>query len=179
MGGFLGLVNKNWYVVQTKPLREETTSKLLSQGGFEVFFPKIKIFSRTVRKSETGPLAERIKPLFPSYLFVYSNLHNFDELRTLRYTRGVNKIIGDNGRPISLREEVIETIRQRVGKEGYIEQGAFLKPGDKVIVQKGVLRDLIGIMEKPIDEKGRIEVLFKIVHHQMRAKVYCGDVEKF
>lgn len=170
---------KNWYVVQTKPLREEAVFKLLSKGGVEVFFPKIKAFLQTTRKNGTNPLLERIKPLFPSYLFICSDLQNFGELRMIRYTRGVNKIIGENGQPISLKEEVIDTIKQRMGMKGYIEQGALLRTGDKVVVKKGVLKDLIGILEKPVDEKGRIEILFKIVHHQMRAKVYCGDIERF
>lgn len=166
-------------MVQTKPLREEAVKKLLFQGGFEVFLPKIKTFYQAMRRNGSSPFLERVGPLFPSYLFIHSNLENFHELRMIRYTRGVNKIVGAKSLPIPIQDEIVETIRQRIGMKGYIEQGALLKSGDKIVVKKGVLRDLIGILEKPVDEKGRVEVLFKIVHHQMRAKVYCGDIEKF
>lgn len=127
----------------------------------------------------SGPPGERIKPLFPSYLFVRLSLENLGDFKTVRYTRGVNKILGGDNGPVAIDERVLQVIQNRVGERGVIEQQEFLKPGDKVVMKKGVLKDLIGILEKSVDEKGRIEVLFKIVHHQMRAKVYCGDLEKY
>jgi len=133
--------------------------------------PKIKYFIG-------GSFQERIKPLFPSYLFVRFDLEDADHLKVVRYTRGVNKIIGGRSGPISIQKTVIETIRGRIGERGYIEQGMLLKQGDRVVVRRGVLRDLIGVLEKPMDDRGRVEILFKIVYHQMKAKVHVADLEK-
>ncbi|MDO8527697.1 MAG: transcription termination/antitermination NusG family protein [Deltaproteobacteria bacterium] len=170
--------SKQWYVVQTKPQKEESVYQLFVRGGFNAFFPKIKTFIRARGRSASLLLSERVKPLFPSYLFINMNLDDYNGLRTIRYTRGVNKIIGDGEGPIAIGEELIDTIREKVGEKGFIEQGALLQPGDKVLVKRGVLSDLIGILEKPIDDKGRVEVLLKIVHHQMRAKIFVSDLEK-
>lgn len=168
---------KRWYVVHTKPKKEESVHQLFVKGGFEVFLPRIKTFFHSNREN-SNLISDCIKPLFPSYLFIRLGMECFDDFRKIKFTRGVNKIIGDDEGPLPLPNEIIETIQTRIGARGFIEQGAFLKPQDRIIVKRGVLKDLIGILEKPMDDKGRVEVLFKIVHHQMRAKVYCGDLEK-
>lgn len=168
---------KHWYVVHTKPQKETNVHRLFVQGGFEAFLPKIKTFFRS-RKNGAESFADRVKPLFPSYLFIRLAPASFDDFRTIKYTRGVNKIIGGETGPIPVEETMIQVIQGRVGPKGYVELGAMLKAQDRVIVKRGVLKDLIGILEKPVDDKGRVEVLFRIVRHQMRAKVYCGDLEK-
>lgn len=170
-------MSKSWYVVQTKPQKEVSVFKLLCNGGFEAFLPKIKTFFQRSRNG-SGSVLDRIKPLFPSYLFVRLPLNDFNEFRTVKYTRGVHKLVGNPEGPIPITETIITIIRNRIGEQGYIEQGHFLKPKDRVVVKRGVLKDLIGILEKPMDDRGRVEVLFKIVHHQMHAKVFCGDLEK-
>lgn len=168
---------KNWYVVQTKPQKESNVQRLFEEGGYESFLPKIKTFLRSRRKGIEN-FGDRIKPLFPSYLFVRLEPLSANEFRTVKFTRGVNKIVGSPEGPIPIQEEVVAVIRERVGAKGFIEQGAFLKTNDKVVVKRGVLKDLIGVLEKPMDDKGRVEILFKIVKVQMRAKVFCGDLEK-
>ena len=154
-----------WYVLQTKPQREATVFQLLHNGGFEAFLPKILI-------------SERIKSLFPSYLFLHSDLSDNNHFKTIRYTRGVNKIVGGTEGPIPIEDAIVEAIRERIGEKGYIEQGSLLKPGDKVIVKKGILKDLMGILEKPVDDKGRVEVFLKILNNQMKAKIHCKDLER-
>lgn len=166
---------KHWYVVHTKPQKENNVHQLLAQGGFEAFLPKIKTFFRA-RKSGSE-FVDRIKPLFPSYLFIRLGREP-ENFRVVKYTRGVNKIIGGEIGPIPVDDALVEVIQERVGVQGYVEQGALLKTQDRVMVKRGVLKDLIGILEKPVDDKGRVEVLFKIVRNQMRAKIYCGDLEK-
>lgn len=166
----------HWYAVHTKPAKESNVYQLFVQGGFEAFLPKIKTFFHTTKEG-TRQAHDRIRPLFPSYIFIKLEKAAQD-FRMVKYTRGVHKILGGNEGPVSIPDAVITLIKSRVGERGIIEQGTFLKPQDKVVVKRGVLKDLIGILEKPIDDKGRVEVLFRIVHHQMRAKVYCGDLEK-
>lgn len=171
------MADSSWYVVHTKPQKEENVHQLFVQGGFESFLPKIKTFFSTTRNN-SKILSDRIKPLFPSYLFIRLQQDKWNDLRTIKYTRGVHKILGGLDGPVSIPFDIIQIIQERTGDRGFIEQGAFFKPKDKVLVKRGVLKDLIGILEKPVDDKGRVEVLFKIVHHQMRAKVFCGDLEK-
>lgn len=171
------MAGSSWYVVHTKPQKEENVHQLFVQGGFDAFLPKIKTFFSSTRNN-SKILSDRIKPLFPSYLFIRLHNENPEDFRTIKYTRGVHKILGGLAGPVPIPEEVIQMIQEKAGEKGFVEQGALFRPREKVLVKRGVLKDLVGILEKPVDDKGRVEVLFKIVHHQMRAKVYCGDLEK-
>ena len=58
-----------WYVIQTKPRREEETEIYLSTSGVEIFNPLIEAF--TLRN---GRMSKELKPLFPGYVFAKFDL---------------------------------------------------------------------------------------------------------
>ncbi len=163
----------NWYVIQTKPLSEDNVEQHLKNAGLETFLPKIR---QMVRSKKRG--ASRVKSLFPSYVFAHLDLKDPELHRMVRYTRGVRKILGDGVTPVSVPNEMIEIIRERVGGEGVIEQGLVMKKGDTVKIRGGVFKDLVGILEKPVSSAGRVKVLLQILHHQVKCEISAGDVEK-
>jgi transcription antitermination factor NusG len=66
----------------------------------------------------------------------------FDAGRMLRkvwFTRGVSKVIGFGDGPSPVEDEIIELIKSRVGKEGFVEFNEDLKRGDKVVIRDGPL----------------------------------------
>lgn len=162
-----------WYVVQTKPRRESDVTQLLKQGGFEAFHPLIKdlMYRSTTSFFKTAPL-------FPSYLFVHTNFGEAQNFHLVKYTRGVNKIVCFENRPVPLSDQIIETIRSRANPQGIIERQTFLKRGDRIRVRRGMLKELIGIIERPIPADGRVQVLLKLINYEMRAKLHWTEVEK-
>lgn len=166
---------KKWYVIQTKPMREDEVDKRLSlsDADIETFNPKIKSFVGS-RSSQVC----RAKPLFPSYIFARGDLWDANLHHMVKYTRGVNKVLRCGELPVPVPDEVIEIIKGRVGEGGFIEQQAVFKPGDHVRVRRGILKDLIGILEKPVTAAGRVAVLLRIMNRQMRAILGCADVER-
>lgn len=159
--------SRQWYVVQSKPHKESLIcSQLLrTRGEIDFFFPKIK--------NHHG-----IRPLFPSYLFVHAGINRMDHLHLVKYTRGVLRIVGngDEG-PIAIADEVVETIRNRIGSDGLIDQSRQYTFGDAVRVCRGPLKDLVGILEKPTAESGRVQVLFKLLKYPLRALLAYSDLE--
>lgn len=162
-----------WFVIQTKPTVEDMVEQHLKNAHFETFLPKIRVMVRGARR----PVA-RIKSLFPSYVFANLNLNDPDLYRMIKYTRGVRKILGNGLVPIPVPNEVIEIIKERTGLDGCIEQGMIMKQGDAVRIRTGVFRDLVGILEKPVSAAGRVRVLLKIMHHQVKCNLSAADVEK-
>jgi len=140
---------------------------------FEAFCPKIKCASGG-RKGEGG---ERFKPLFPSYIFIRGDLRDPASHHLVKYTRGVNKVLGDGCSPVPIADEIIELIRGRVNEGGLIEQKTF-KQGDLIKVKKGYLRDLIGILERPVSDSGRVAVLLQMFNRQMRVHLNCSDIAR-
>lgn len=162
-----------WYAIQTKPLAEDNVEKHLKNANFETFLPKIRTMIRGRKKG-----ASRIRSLFPSYLFAHIDLRDANLYRMIKYTRGVRKILGDGIVPIPVPDKMIEIIRERTGADGMIEQRITMKKGDSVRIRTGAFRDLIGILEKPVSAAGRVRVLLKIMHHQVKCELSAGDIER-
>lgn len=154
-----------WYVIQTKPQKEGHVYQQLTRARYELFFP-------TMRGGD------RMKPLFPSYLFVHTDLSDPRAHQLVRYTRGVNRVLGDATGPRPIAEEVVGTLRESTRDGSLVEQALLLREGDTVRIRKGILRDLIGIIERNLPDAGRVRVLFKWWRSSMRAVVRYADVER-
>lgn len=164
---------KNWYVIQTKPHREEQVCSQL-KNRFEIFLPTIRYFRG---KAKEAPILSE-KPLFPSYIFAQANLQDLYTHRLVKFTRGVNKILGSETQPVPVPSEIIDLIKEKMSGRHFLEESLRLRQGDQVRVRKGILKDLIGIIERPVSAVGRIQVLLRLMHHQMKAFLYCSEVEK-
>jgi len=163
----------SWYVIQTKPTAEEIVRQHLANARLVTFLPKIRQMVRGQRRSSS-----RIKPLFPSYLFVQLDLADPSRYRMVRYTRGVRKILGDGALPTAVPNEMIDIIRERVDGSGVIEQSITMKKGDEVKIRSGVFRDLVGILERPVSSAGRVRVLLQIMKHQVKCEMSAAEIEK-
>ena len=155
----------SWYVLKTKPKKEDDVSVTLRKAGITVFLPKMK-----------GLIAH--KPLFPSYLFVRSDFNDPYHHRIVRFARGVHKILGDGEGPQPIPDLIVDTLKERTHDGALIEQELLFKEGESVIVKRGILKDLIGIIEKNISDSGRVKVLFKWMNSSMRAVFRYVDLEK-
>jgi len=162
-----------WYVVKTKPHREDDVTKLFSLAQFEAFNPKIRsVFYR-------GTLSHfRMVPLFPSYIFLNIDFANANLIHLVKYTRGVSKILCSDGKPHALDETIVTTIKSRIKDNGLVEFSPSLQPGDEIVVKKGMLKDLIGILEKPCSADERVIVLLKLAHYNMKASLHWTEIEK-
>lgn len=159
-----------WHVVKTKPKKEDRVSSLLSQATFKIFLPKIK--------KRLGPQLETQVPLFPSYLFVQADFADPQTHRLVKFTRGVTRVLGDQDGPIPLSADLVETLMSRTKDGALIEQDLLFKEGDEVRVKVGILKDLIGIIEKNMSETGRVKILFKWLTGNMRAALHYSTLER-
>ena len=75
---------RQWYVVYSKPRKEEFAEFNLRQKGLEVFFPRLRLpGSRQKRK--------QIVPLFPNYLFVKIQVFS-EEYHYVTWSPGVKRL---------------------------------------------------------------------------------------
>lgn len=155
----------NWYVVKTKPKKEKDVLHQLERLPGEPFLPLIQ-----------GPVSP--KPLFPSYLFARMNLGDPYLHRMVRYTKGVSRILGDSEGPQPVSDIIVETLREKCLRGSIIERDLLFKPGDQVRIKRGLLRDLIGMIDKGMSDSGRVKILFKWLNTTMSAVLKYTDLEK-
>jgi transcriptional antiterminator RfaH len=162
-----------WYALQTKPRQDERAESNLKAWRVETFAPKI--LERQYCRY-TGKTKNLIKPLFPSYIF--ARFIPEEMLHKVRFTRGVHKILSTGGLPTPVDDEIIQIIRSRQGDDGLISIGEKLRPGDKVVVREGPLRDFIGIFEGNYNDEKRVSILLTTVSYQTRFVVAREAVKR-
>jgi len=162
---------RNWYVIQTKPKKEEEANSYLLTKGVEIFSPLIETFV-----PRNGKMSKELKPLFPSYIFGKFELEQ--DYPLVRWARGVKKVLGFGGYPTSVSEEVIEMIRKRTDDSGVVRKTNQFKFNDMVRIKSGPLKDLSGIFERWVSDSERVRILLNLIGYQPAIEIHCSLVEK-
>ena len=141
---------REWYVVRTKPRKEDCAVQNLARRGIDVFCPRIL--------EPVGWATDWVTvPLFPGYLFVHVDLVN--AFHPISWTPGVKGFVAFGDMPTAVRPEIIAFLRHESGENGVINPVRRLRAGARVTIKRGPFAGLIGIVEKPCPERGRIRVL--------------------
>jgi transcriptional antiterminator RfaH len=144
---------ESWFVLNTKPKKEFQVEKIFSEGGFKIYNPKYR-------------QEKRILPFFSGYEFIYFN--HPSQYRTVKYTRGVKKVISNEKGPIPISETILNEIKKRE-IDGFIElnkYGSEPETGDEVQIMEGALKGLKGIFKKELTPKERAVILLNYVSYQ-------------
>ena len=160
-----------WYVVQTKPANEDRVKGNLLNQEIEPFLPLLG-----TNQYSNAKVIERIKPLFPNYLFARMDLglHYYK----VKYTRGVSKILGNGEGPIPISEKVIVTIRERMGEDNLVKLEDELTDGDVVEVTSGPFKDLRGVFQKKMSGKGRVKILLSLIGVDVPVQISRWQIKK-
>ena len=148
--------NLSWYVVQTKSGDEHRVETHLLNQEIEIFLPLLETHQYC-----SGKMVQRIKPLFPNYLFARLDLklHYYK----VKWTRGVSKILGTGDGPIPISGEVVQRIREKVGKDNLVKLEEEWKEGDIVQITSGPFKELMGIFQKKMSDNGRVRILLSLI----------------
>jgi transcriptional antiterminator RfaH len=162
---------ENWYVIQTKPKKEEEANSYLSTRGVEIFSPLMETFT-----SRNGRMDKELKPLFPGYIFGKFDLEQNYPL--VRWGRGVKKVLGFGGYPTTISEEVVEIIKERTDTEGIVRIKQNFKTNDVIRIKTGPLKDLLGIFERWVSDNERVRVLLNLIGYQPAVEIHYSMIEK-
>src|SRR3989304_9605675 len=103
-------MDPKWYLLKTKATNEAKIYPRLTEAGFETLYPKIL-------KKVKGKVRFDVRPFFPTYLFVRFAI---EQLRTIRYTRGVGRVGSFRPEPQGVDPRIIETVRRRMAESAIV-----------------------------------------------------------
>ena len=169
----IGHDTSQWYVVHTNPKQEERADSNLRAWGVETLHPKVK--SRRFNEF-TGAPTVTTKPLFPRYIFARFNAHK--QLAKISFTRGVHYVVSFGGQPVSVDDDIIQIVKDRIDQTGFVRFGDELKQGDRVVIKAGPLREFEGIFERKLKDNERITVLLTTISYQGRLVINKDLIEK-
>lgn len=164
-------INLNWYVIQTKPANEHRVEAHLSNQEIAVFLPMLESFHYL-----NGKMIPKIKPMFPSYLFARLDIHA--AYYKVKWTRGVNKILGIGGDPIPVSEKVIQTLHQRMGENSVVRLDDDLEEGSIVQFTSGPFKDLMGVFDRKMSDGGRVRILLSLIGVDASVQVSRRQIKK-
>jgi transcription elongation factor/antiterminator RfaH len=151
-----------WYVVYSKPHKEESAQFHLRLKGVQVFFPRL-LLPPSLRARK------QLVPLFPNYLFVRVRLP--DEYECVTWTPGLKRFVSFNDVPLPVEPDVIEYLMEKAGSDGVITARSNLKVGQEVRISGGPFDGLAGIIQEPPNARGRVKILMELLSRPMKVDV--------
>ncbi len=164
-------MNGLWYVIHTKPGDEDRVKTNLNNQDIETLLPLVETYQYC-----GGKMVQKIKPLFTNYLFAKLDLdlHYYK----VKWTRGVNKILGSGNEPIPISEKIVQAIKERSGKDNLVKLEDELKDGDLVQVTSGPLKSLRGVFQKMMSGKGRVRILLSLIGVDVPVQISKWQIKK-
>jgi transcriptional antiterminator RfaH len=161
----------HWYVIHTKPRDEQRVTEHFEGMGIETVLPLCKNYRYPYDRMR--PL---LNPLFPNYLFARLDLeHHYYKVK---WTRGVNRILGIGSEPIPISERVIQMLKERMGDDDTVQLLEDIQEGTIVQITSGPLKDFVGAFQKGLSSSGRVRILLNLIGTDLPVQIYRWQIKK-
>jgi transcriptional antiterminator RfaH len=163
-----------WYVLHSKPRKEEFLLDQLRLSGFEAYCPHVRVLT-------VNPRARKIRPYFPGYVFLQADLGK-NKASSLQWMPGATGFVSFDGIPARVPDGLIPILRQRVD-EVNASGGELLhelKSGDQVRVVEGPFAGYEAIFDVRLPGTERVRVLLKLLQQrrQLPVELDAGQIKK-
>ena len=154
----------NWYAIRTKPKEEARAGYNLQAWQVETFAPLIR-----ERRFDpfTGKALHVVKSLFSRYIFARFSPEMSSKIR---YTRGVQTILGYGDEPTPINDEIIQMIKART-ENGYVRLDDEFAAGDAVQIKNGPLKNFDGVFLRLTKNSDRVMILLNVINYQAQVEV--------
>jgi transcriptional antiterminator RfaH len=162
-----------WYVLRSKPNKEDFFWGQLLAHRIEVYYP-------CIRAKAVNPRARKVKPYFPGYLFIHVDLQEVT-ISFLNWMPGSRGLVAFDAQPASVPEGLVHAIRRRVDEINAAggEQLVDLQPGDRVVIQDGPFAGQEAIFDATLSGNARVRVLLKFLRdRQLPVELPAAQIER-
>ncbi len=172
---------KQWYVIHTYSGYEQRVKTNL-EHRIKSMDAEDKIFQVEIPTEEEIDIKEGqrrtvARKVFPGYIMVQMNMSD-ESWNVVRNTPGVTGFVGAGTRPISLDEEEVNAIFNKMRAEAPTIRVGFSR-GKNVRVIDGPFIDFIGTVDEIHPDKGKVRVLISFFGRETPVELDFLQVEKF
>lgn len=161
-----------WYAVHTRSRFEQKVYEGICGKSIETFLPRIQVMSR--RKDRRKKI---LVPLLPGYVFVQFDM-NPETYWDIIKTTGVVRMVGFEGKPVPAREEEISSLMILNGTDRTVQNRAFMKRGDRVMIMEGPLRGLVGFYLRHKGQADKVVVSIELLKRSLEVEIEDWALEK-
>ncbi len=144
-------VHRPWFAARVRSNHEQLASQHLRNRGYEDYVPTFKAERQW---SDRVKVVDQI--VFPGYVFCRLNPN--DRLNVLTIP-GLMALVSIGKTPAPIPDAEIEAVRRMVSCGVLVKPWPFLEVGQRVLVERGPLAGLEGILER---EKGNLLLVISI-----------------
>jgi transcriptional antiterminator RfaH len=150
----------SWYVLRSKPHKEDFLFGQLLAREIEVYYPRVNV-------KPVNPRAKKHRPYFPGYMFINVDLEH-EKLSTLKWMPGAIGLVAFGKEPAWVPDELVNTIRKQVsafkitGGDSLVE----FQSGDELIIQDGPFEGYGAVFDLSLPGNDRVRVLLKLLEDQ-------------
>ncbi len=164
-----------WYVLRSKPNKEEALWGELEARGYQAFYPHVKV-------QPVNPRSRKSRAYFPGYLFVRARLSSvgISAFAWLPHSQG---LVSFGGEPAEVPEGLLQAIRKRVDEINQhggeqLAAVAGLEPGEPVLIQGGPFAGYRAIFDARVAGSERVRVLLQLLRvHAIKLELPAGQVQ--
>jgi len=160
-----------WYVIHSKYRNEDLLWRQFCSRNIEVYYPCICAPS-------AQPRARKVKPYFPGYLFIHTDLEIVGT-STLQWIPGAVGLVHFGGEPAFVSDEILNAIRARINEINRARTQALkdLNTGAEIAVHSGPFAGYHGIFDAYISGSERVTVFLKFIRdQQVRVELPVGQI---
>ncbi len=157
-----------WYALHTSSHCEQLVHDQLTARGFDLFLPKIEVWSRRGGRRHRIPV-----PLFPGYLFLHHAMDKASYVE-VRKARGLVRVLGESWDRLAVIPDMeIQAIRRVVGARLPALPHPFLREGQRVRITRGPLADVEGLLVRLKPGKGLLVISIAMLQRSVAVEVDC------
>ena len=161
-----------WYAIHSRSRHEDVVLNGLKKKFIEGFLPKMQVMSR--RKDRRKMI---LVPILPGYVFVHSDL-NLNQYWDIMKTYGVVRILGIQGKPVSVKDEEIASLKTLHGTDRTVRNQAYMKEGDRVMIMEGPLKGLTGFYLRHKGKVDKVVISIELLQRSLVVEVEDLTIEK-
>jgi transcription elongation factor/antiterminator RfaH len=164
-------MTQRWYVIRTKPRKEEFLAD-------QILIRKIEVFNPQIRVQTVNPRAKKVKPYFPGYVFLHLDFEKASAF-SMQYIPGATGLVSFGGEAADVPDGLIQAIRHRVDEINTAGGELFeaLKTGETVVIHSGPFAGYEAIFDARLPGSERVRVLLKLLkNRQMTVELPAGQV---
>jgi transcriptional antiterminator RfaH len=165
-----------WYVLKSKPNKEDFVCQQLSGKELDYFFPCYSVIP-------VNPRSRTRRAYFPGYIFVKIDLDALDH-PLIQWMPGAVGLVSFDGIPAAVSDALIQALRSRVKTDASTHRmERSFSAGDKVEVLSGPFKGYEGLFDTSISGTERVRILIELIRGrpiklELTSKSYIQKVKQ-
>lgn len=176
------MIKKRWYIIQTysgyeNAVREDLARRVDSMGMNDFIFRVIVPEETVIEKKENGKEKEKIKQLYPGYVFVEMEVTD-ESWFVVRNTPRVTGFLGSSGggtKPVPLAEEEMKAILLKIGAISKPKYDQFLHK--QVEILSGAYMGIKGVVSDVDNDQAKLVVEIDIFGRATPTEIDAHEVK--